>query len=114
QDDQALEYYRQITYIDPYEVSAYEGMASIHRDAGRYDQAVAALQAVCLLRPNSPDAWTKMAMMRYQAGRSRQDKGELARAAEAADKALTFDPECQAKTVKEYIQEALEELGSPK
>ena len=113
-DDQALEYYRQITYIDPYEVSAYESMASIHRDAERYDQAVQALQAVCALQPNSPDAWTKMAMMRYQAGRTRKDKGELARATEAADKALTLDPECQAKTVKEYIHAAVEELGPPK
>ncbi|MCY2929971.1 MAG: tetratricopeptide repeat protein [Planctomycetota bacterium] len=114
QDDQALEFYRQITYIDPYEVSAYEGMASIHRDAGRFDQAVVALQAVCLLQPNSADAWTKMAMMRYQAGRTRKDKAELARANEAADKALKIDPECQAKTVKEYVQAALDELPPAK
>ena len=106
-DDQALQYFKQIIRINPYEASAYEAIASIHRSARRYDKAIAAIGSVCLLAKDSADAWTKMAMMRYLAGRAGRNIEELQRAEKAADKALSLDSGSQAKRVKLMIEAAM-------
>jgi len=106
-DDQALQYFKQIIRINPYEASAYEAIASIHRSARRYDKAIAAVGSVCLLEKDSADAWTKMAMMRYLAGRAGRNLEELQRAGKAADKALSIDSGSQAKRVKLMIEAAM-------
>jgi len=109
-DDQALQYFKQIVRINPYEASAYEAMASIHRSAGRYDKAIAAIGSVCLLDDSSADAWTKMAMMRFLAGRANRSLDELKRADDAADKALAIDSDSQARRVKVMIEAAIESI----
>ena len=109
-DEQALQYFKQIVRINPYEASAYEAMASIHRSASRYDKAIAAIGSVCLLEKDSADAWTKMAMMRYLAGRANRDTEELNRADQAADKALAIDSGSQAKRVKLMIAAVRESI----
>jgi len=106
-DDQALQYFKQIIRINPYEASAYEAIASIHRSARRYDKAIAAIGSVCLLEKDSADAWTKMAMMRYLAGRANRSIEELQRAEKAADKALSIDSSSQARRVKLMIEAAM-------
>jgi tetratricopeptide (TPR) repeat protein len=109
-DDQALQYFKQIVRINPYEVSAYEAMASIHRSAGHYNKAISAIGSVCLLEKKSADAWTKMAMMRFLAGRANRSVEELKRADKAADKALALDSASQAKRVKLMIEAAMESI----
>ena len=109
-DEQALQYFKQIVRINPYEASAYEAIASIHRSASRYNKAIAAIGSVCLLEKDSADAWTKMAMMRYLAGRANRDVEELQRADKAADKALAIDSGSQAKRVKLMIEAARESI----
>jgi len=107
---QALQYFKQIVRINPYEASAYEAMASIHRSAGRYDKAIGAIESVCLLNKESADAWTKMAMMRFLAGRAGGNLEELERAAKAADKALALDSNSQARRVKLMIEAVAESI----
>jgi tetratricopeptide (TPR) repeat protein len=109
-DAQALQYFKQIVRINPYEASAYEAMASIHRSAGHYNKAIAAIASVCLLEKDSADAWTKMAMMRYLAGRANRSIEELQRADKAADKALAIDSGSQARRVKLMIAAAMESI----
>ena len=105
--DQALQYFKQIVRINPYEASAYEAIASIHRSARHYDKAIAAINSVCLLAEDSADAWTKMAMMRYLAGRANRNLEELQRAMKAADKALSINSSSQARRVKMMIEAAM-------
>jgi cellulose synthase operon protein C len=109
-DDQALRYFNQVVRINPYEASAYEAMASIHRSASRYDKAIAAIGSVCMLDKDSADAWTKMAMMRFLAGRANRDAEELQRADKAADKALAIDSGSQAGRVKLMIEAVLKSI----
>jgi cellulose synthase operon protein C len=109
-DQQALQYFKQIVRINPYEASAYEAIAAIHRSAGRYEKAVAAINSVCLLEKDSADAWTKMAMMRYLFGRDKGNLEELQRALAAADKALEIDSNSQAKRVKMMIEAAVQSI----
>ncbi|MBT3201097.1 MAG: hypothetical protein HN350_14440, partial [Phycisphaerales bacterium] len=109
-DVQAMQYFKQIVRINPYEASAYEAMASIHRSAGQYDKAVAAIGAVCMLEKDSADAWTKMAMMRFLAGRAARNVDELKRADKAADKALSLDSASQANRVKMMIESAIKSI----
>ena len=70
--------------VGPAMAGAYEAIASIHRSKGRYEQAIAAIDKVCILQPNSADAWTKMAMMRYLAGLARRGAAEWDRARKVA------------------------------
>jgi tetratricopeptide (TPR) repeat protein len=85
-------------------------MAAIYRSAQQYDKAVAAIEKVCLLQPESADAWAKTAMMRYLAGRAAKDGDKLLRAKQAAEKALQIDSQSRAKQVLERIEASLEEL----
>ncbi len=109
--DQALEYLDEVTHINPYDPSAYEAKAAIHRSAKRYDKAVAEITNVCLLQGESADAWAKMAMMRYLAGKTAKDKKQLQKAREAAEKALEIDPKSYApQQIIKLIDKALEQV----
>ncbi len=111
QGDNALTYLDQVTHINPYDPSAYEAKAAIHRNAKRYDKAVAEITNVCLLQGDSADAWAKMAMMRYLAGRTAKDKKQLGKAREAAEKALEIDSKSQApQQIIKLIDKALEQM----
>ena len=70
-------------------------------------------EKVCLLQPDSADTWAKTAMMRYLAGRAEKDRGRLAKAKEAAQKALEIDPSGPAQQVLERIDAALETMEEP-
>ena len=109
-DELALRYFKEIAYINPYEASAYEAIAGLHRSARRYNDAVAAVHNVCLLQPNSADAWAKMAMMRYLAGKSAKDRVQLELARKDAEKSLELDSESLAKQIIDYIDAVLEDL----
>lgn len=109
-DERALEYFRQITRIDPYQPNAYESMASIYRNRREYGKAVETIEQVCVLRPKSADAWTKLAMMRYLSGKSAKSIDQLAQARKDAQKALELEDNPQARRVMEMIEAVLELL----
>jgi len=109
-NEQALDYFEQVTHINPYQPNAYEAMAAIHRTDRHYHQAVAAIEKVALLQPDSADTWAKTAMMRYLAGRADRDGDMLIRAKAAAEKALRIDSDSRAKQVLERILATLEQL----
>ena len=108
--DEALGYYEKLTHIDPYETSAYEAMAGIHKNARRFEQAVAAIRNVSILKPDSGDAWAKLAMMRYLAGKAAGDAGVLRRAREEAEKARKLDPAGYGEQVIRLIDKVLGRL----
>lgn len=109
-DERALEYFRQITRIDPYQPNAYESMASIYRNRREYGKAVETIEQVCVLRPKSADAWTKLAMMRYLSGKSAKSIDQLVQARKDAQKALELEDNPQARRVMEMIEAVLELL----
>jgi tetratricopeptide (TPR) repeat protein len=91
-DEKALAYFKEISFIDPYEASAYESIASIHLRAKRYDDAITAVNNVCLCQPDSANSWALMAVVRYRTGKALNDKDQLMQARAAAEKALRIDP----------------------
>jgi len=105
---EALYYYRQVTHINPYEASAYEAMAAIHRNAGRHDQAVAAAGNLTLLQPDSADAWAKLAMVRFVAARAEDNRDGLLQAKTEAEQSVELDDDGPGERVLERITEHLE------
>ncbi|HUT58185.1 MAG TPA: tetratricopeptide repeat protein [Phycisphaerae bacterium] len=110
QYDNALSYYRQVLHINPYDASVYETIAAIQLRTKRYDQAISAARDLTLLQPESANAWTKLAMVRCNVGRTRKDRDLLQQARQDATKALSLDPDGQAKEVLAVIEEALKDL----
>jgi tetratricopeptide (TPR) repeat protein len=92
-DEKAMAYFEQILYIDPFETSAYESLAAIHLRAKRYDQAVNAVNNVCILLPDSANSWAQMATVRYRVGKEQNNKDQFSQAKAAAEKALRIDPD---------------------
>jgi cellulose synthase operon protein C len=105
--DEALAYYRKLTHIDPYEASAYEAMAGIHKNARRYAEALTSIKNVCLLQPESGDAWAKLAMMRYLAAKASKDEPQLLEARKEAEKAAELDPAGYGEQIIEKIDAIL-------
>jgi tetratricopeptide (TPR) repeat protein len=110
QPQRALEYYRQITHINPYEASAYKAIAEICILLDRCEQAVEAAENFTLLQAQSAEAWSYLAMARYHLGRLRKDEGILREAKAAAEKALKIAPgDSKVERILRRIQRALGE-----
>jgi len=105
--DNALVYFRQILYINPYEAGAYKAVAAIQVRAKRYPKAIEAAEYWCLLQPDSAEPWTTMALVRYRAGKATRDKAQLSQARTAIQKALEIAPSPRAKQVLAAIDRAL-------
>ncbi len=108
--DSALDFYGKLIHINPYEVPAYEAIAAIHRQAGRYDKAVQTMEMVCLLKNDSPDAWTKLAVMQYLSGRAAGNRALLKTAAATANKAISLGESAQGRRLLGMIQATLDSL----
>lgn len=101
----ALEFYRQSTYINPYEVAIYEAMAGIYQNAKQYDKAISMAKNMTLLTPDSADVWYKTAAVEYNAAKAKKDDQALLRTAkESAEKAVKIDADSPAKDLLEQIQ----------
>ncbi|MHC4562185.1 MAG: tetratricopeptide repeat protein [Planctomycetota bacterium] len=109
-DEQALSYFRQVTHIDPYEASAYEAIAGIHRNARRYDEAVKAAARLTMLQPKSAEAWAKLAMVRFVAARSANNIDAMLQARDEAATSAELDADGPGGSITERIEAALETL----
>jgi tetratricopeptide (TPR) repeat protein len=90
--ERALDYWRQVTHINPYEASAYKSMAEICIQLERYEEAAQAAENLTLIQADSAEAWAYLAVARYHLGKSRNDRQILNDARAAAQKALKIDP----------------------
>jgi tetratricopeptide (TPR) repeat protein len=90
-DESALAFYGEIPYINPYEVTAYEAMAAIHLRRRDYPKALEEIGHVVQVDPGSADGWSKVAMIRYRAGKASDDAAMLQSAREAAERARELD-----------------------
>jgi DNA-binding SARP family transcriptional activator len=105
-----LHYYREVTYINPYETSAYEGMASIYLRQGQYDRALAAAEDMTQLEPDEAKSWNYLAMVAYRAGRAQEDLRLLRSAREAAERAEEIHPDGRATQILQHIDAAIDAL----
>jgi tetratricopeptide (TPR) repeat protein len=105
--ENALRFFQQVMHINPYETSAYRSTAALHLRARRYDDAVDAVESVCVLEPESSEAWTELAMVRYRAGRAAGDANRLREAKQAAQRALELEPGGPAEHVMKLIEQAM-------
>jgi len=110
EDETALTYYRQALHVDPYDPSTYEAMAAIHRNAGRYDEAVAAARCLTLLERSSAAAWAKLAMVRFVAARAAKDAEQMRQARDEAAESVALDADGPGEAVLKRIEAALETL----
>ncbi len=112
EEDKALYYYQEVLRIDPYEVTAHEAIAAIHRNAKRYDQAVAAAGRLAMLQDDSPKAWAQLAMVRFVAARAAEDGREgLLAAWEDATRSVSLDPDGPGQAVLMRIEALMTERG---
>jgi tetratricopeptide (TPR) repeat protein len=107
QYDQALNFFREVVHINPYDATAYEAIASLEVRAKKYDKAVDAAKDITLLQPNSAKAWAVLANVRLSAGRAASSKDELLQARSAAEKSISLDADGPGKDILENIAEAL-------
>lgn len=107
---QALYFYRQVTHIDPYEISAYEGRAGIFVRQKDFDKARTAAEKMTLVEPDNARSWSYLAKVLYRMGKDRQQRAPLDEARQAALRAQTLRPDATADRLLEYIDAALTEL----
>jgi tetratricopeptide (TPR) repeat protein len=110
QSDLALRFFRDVTYINPYETSAYRGMAGIYTRQHEFEKAKTAAEHMTYIEPDSAKSWNYLAMVGYRAGKAHKDVDELQAAREAAVRARKLDPNSQANQIIEYIDAAIEML----
>ncbi|MBS3820539.1 MAG: tetratricopeptide repeat protein [Phycisphaerae bacterium] len=110
QDDLALRFFRDVTYINPYETSAYQGMAGIYTRQKRYGKAKAAATNMTLIEPDNAQGWNYLAMVGYRAGKATANVAELEAARNAAEKAHALDPGSQATQIIAAIDAAIARL----
>lgn len=109
-DAKALDFYHQVTYIDPFIPSTYEKMAALHLKAKRYKDAVTAAEDMVMVDPDNAGVYLKCAMVMYHAAQKTQDKALMTRAQDKAKTAVEKDKDnenSQAKEILQRIEEAL-------
>lgn len=110
QPELALRFFRDVTYINPYETSAYLGMAGIYTRQKAYDKAKQAAENMTYIDPDDATGWNYLAMVGYRAGKARKDLDELRAARQAALRARDLDPGSQAGQIIDYIDAAISDL----
>lgn len=110
QKDQAIKYFHKVTDINPYDVTAYKAMTEIYMSQREYENAIEAATNMCLVDPDSAEAWTYKSIAYYRSGKAQKNTELLTQAREAAEKALDLDPECRAGQVLEMIKAVQEQL----
>jgi cellulose synthase operon protein C len=107
EEELARHYYEQVTHIDPYEIGAHESLAAIHRNAGRYDEAIASAGRLVMLE-DSAENWAKLAMVRFVAGRNQEDLSVVYQARDDAAHSIELDAEGDGDKVLRQIERYLE------
>lgn len=111
--DGALDYYRQVVQINPYEATAYQAMAALHLRGRRYEQAAQEAQRAVKVQGNSPEAWLQLAVVQYRAGKAREDRAMLQEARRSAQKARDLDAGSDAGQMIEMIDALLAPSTQP-
>jgi len=108
--DRALEYWREIAHINPYESSSYKATVEICIQLRRYEEAAEAAENLALVQGDSAEAWAYLALARYWLGESRSDMEILRQARAAAERARKIDPaDSSAARILRKIERALGE-----
>ncbi|MCD4824798.1 MAG: tetratricopeptide repeat protein [Phycisphaerae bacterium] len=110
----ALAFFREVTYINPYEASAYRGMAELYARTRQYGKALLAARNLTLLEGDSDESWYYLAKVGYRAGKAAKSVDQLKKAKQAAEKALKINPKSKAKFLMQYIDAAIESLHDKK
>jgi tetratricopeptide (TPR) repeat protein len=110
QYDQALRYFREVTHINPYETTAYEGIAGVCVRTKDYDRAQAAAVNMTLVEPEKAKSWNYLATVRYRAGKNTKNADLLRQARRDAEKAKQLEPNPLSDQIVEHIDAALTSL----
>jgi len=106
---EALKYYREVTFINPYDPSAYQAMAMIYlRNLQDYPAAVRNARAVTLLEPRHAQAWLNQAKIELWSAQATDDAALLKQAKVSAEKSNELEPGDEAKELLAEIAEAME------
>jgi tetratricopeptide (TPR) repeat protein len=108
EEELARHYYEQVTHIDPFEIGAHEALAAIHRNAKRYDEAIASVGRLVMLE-DSAESWAKLAMVRFVAGRNTDDLARVYQARAEAEHSVELDADGDGGKVLRQIQKYLDE-----
>ncbi|MCL2701410.1 MAG: hypothetical protein FWE88_06920 [Phycisphaerae bacterium] len=107
---EALKYYREVTYINPYDASAYQAMAMIClRNLKEYDAAIRHAKAVTLLEPQNAQAWLALARIELWSAQAQSASNIdlLLQAKEHAERSDQLEPSDDAKELLQEIDEAM-------
>ena len=103
---QALEFWNQVTNINPYEPAAYKAMTEIHINASRFARAVTAAEELCMVASDLAESWTYLAIARYRLAKATKNKEQLRKARLDAKKALKIDPDfSKAQDILDMMEE---------
>ncbi len=109
--DMALKYFMEVIYTNPFEVNAYESIASILVRQGQFRDAVDTAEQMTLIDPRSPRVHSYNAKILYRAGKSARDVKMLEKARSAVMKALELgSPPAAVKRIQHYIDATLKQL----
>jgi len=111
-DNEAVRYYEQVLWLNPYDTTVHQTLASVHLRGRRYGLAVRSARLATQASPEAGDAWTTLGRALYYAGRAGEDRALLLEGRKAIEKAMTINPIGPAGRIKVNIEKALIELGA--
>jgi tetratricopeptide (TPR) repeat protein len=111
-EDLAEKYFQEVTYINPYESTAYESIASMQVRQKQYDEALETAHRLTLLEPENARSWDYLAQIRYRQARQNQDRQMLLLAKEAAEKSVQLKPDGLGQRILSAVEDLLEKMDS--
>ncbi|HRR85128.1 MAG TPA: tetratricopeptide repeat protein [Phycisphaerae bacterium] len=91
---EAVEWYRKALMVAPYDKDTHEALGQLLMREQRFLEAIDAFRVVTQLKPASAEAHSRLAFALYRAGRTEEAKG-------AAKRAVSLDPQSDAKSLLE-------------
>jgi tetratricopeptide (TPR) repeat protein len=109
-DDLAEKYFQEVTYINPYESTAYRSIASLQVRQKQYGEALETANRLVLLEPDAAKSWDYLAQIRYRKARRDNDRQLMLEAREAARKSIDLDPNGLGARILSAIESQLETM----
>jgi predicted Zn-dependent protease len=109
-DDLAEKYFQEVTYINPYESTAYRSIASLQVRQKQYDEALETANRLVMLEPEAAKSWDYLAQIRYRKARQDQDRQLMLEARQAARKSIDLEPNGLGTRILSAIERQLETM----
>jgi predicted Zn-dependent protease len=109
-DDLAEKYFQEVTYINPYESTAYRSIASLQVRQKQYGEALETANRLTLLEPDAAKSWDYLAQIRYRKARQDSDRDLMLQARQAARKSVDLNPNGLGPRILSAIERQLETM----